>query len=78
MMPSDPHGDGVVMTAGVALAEARSVLILLHGRGGSAQDILDLGMELGDASTAYLAHRLRNTPGIQTHFSRPSHRMNHG
>ncbi len=55
MMPSDPHGDGVVMTAGVALAEARSVLILLHGRGGSAQDILDLGMELGDASTAYLA-----------------------
>jgi phospholipase/carboxylesterase len=55
MTASDPHGDGPVMTAGVALAEARSVLILLHGRGGSAQDILGLGTELGDASTAYLA-----------------------
>jgi phospholipase/carboxylesterase len=55
MMPSDPHGDELVRTAGLALTEARSVLILLHGRGGSAQDILGLGMELGDASTAYLA-----------------------
>jgi phospholipase/carboxylesterase len=55
MKGNDPHGNEPVITAGVALSQARSALILLHGRGGSAEDILSLGSELDNASTAYLA-----------------------
>jgi phospholipase/carboxylesterase len=55
MKGNDPHGNEPVIAAGVALSQARSALILLHGRGGSAEDILSLRSQLGDASTAYLA-----------------------
>jgi phospholipase/carboxylesterase len=55
MTGNDPHGKEPVITAGVALSQARSALIMLHGRGGSAEDILSLSQELGNESTAYLA-----------------------
>jgi predicted esterase len=40
--PGDPHADGRLLQAGTPLAEAEGVVILLHGRGGSADDILSL------------------------------------
>lgn len=40
------HGGGRVLTAGPSLSEARGGLILLHGRGGSAEDILGLGLAI--------------------------------
>jgi len=55
MKANDPHGNESVITAGAVLSQARSALILLHGRGGSADDILSLAGELGNTSTAYLA-----------------------
>ncbi|MEO7000545.1 MAG: dienelactone hydrolase family protein [Ktedonobacterales bacterium] len=41
------HANQLLHTAGTPLPEARAALILLHGRGASAADILTLGEELG-------------------------------
>lgn len=45
-MPRDPHRDQPVLLGGTPPAEAAGVLVLLHGRGGSAQDMLALASEL--------------------------------
>ncbi|MGA2581812.1 MAG: dienelactone hydrolase family protein [Tepidisphaeraceae bacterium] len=42
-----PHADQPVMTAGPDLKHADLVLILMHGRGGSAEDMLGLHHALG-------------------------------
>jgi predicted esterase len=59
MTPGDPHRDQPVIIRGQALAGADTAIILLHGRGGSTEDILMLGQELiedaNDAHTALLA-----------------------
>ncbi len=54
-MTTDPHGAQPIVVAGTALANANGVIVLLHGRGGSAQDILHLGAVLAPAGTALLA-----------------------
>ncbi|MBW4038986.1 MAG: phospholipase [Acidobacteria bacterium] len=38
--PHDPHGKGEMYAAGAALESATGVVILIHGRGASAEDIL--------------------------------------
>ncbi len=43
------------LTAGVPLGKAASVLLLLHGRGATAADILSLGHALATGSTALIA-----------------------
>src|SRR3954452_18974588 len=45
--PKDPHAGQPTVTAGPAPEQARATLVLLHGRGGSAEDILSLYAELG-------------------------------
>ncbi len=49
-MPRDPHKDQPILQGGAPLGEARSALILLHGRGGSAQEMLTLARELGSST----------------------------
>jgi phospholipase/carboxylesterase len=44
---ADPHQQASLYESGVEPGEATGALILLHGRGGSAQDILSLGEALG-------------------------------
>jgi predicted esterase len=44
-----------VLAAGAPLARARAAAILVHGRGGSAEDILGLADEFGQDDIAYLA-----------------------
>ena len=51
----DPHAGQPVLTMGPAPAEARVALILVHGRGASAEDILGLAGELRLKDVAYLA-----------------------
>ncbi len=53
--PTDPHADQPVLTRGVALADAHAAVILLHGRGADAADILPLANEFDVANVAYLA-----------------------
>jgi len=51
----DPHGDQPVVRRGPPLEEARAALLLVHGRGASAESILTLAEELDLESIAYLA-----------------------
>jgi phospholipase/carboxylesterase len=52
---SDPHRDQPVLTLGAELSQAAAAVILLHGRGASAEDILGLATEMYDERFAYLA-----------------------
>jgi predicted esterase len=45
-MPRDPHKDQPILQGGAPLPEATGALILLHGRAGSAQDMLTLAQSL--------------------------------
>jgi len=50
-----PHRSQPVHVAGEPLQSARAAMILLHGRGASAEDILTLVPELNQSGFAYLA-----------------------
>jgi phospholipase/carboxylesterase len=54
-MTLDPHRDQPVLEAGRSLAEAEGAVILLHGRGASAEDILGLADAFELPGLAYLA-----------------------
>lgn len=49
-----------IKTAGKSLQEAEKVLIMIHGRGGNAQDILGLASELNVSDYALLAPQATN------------------
>jgi predicted esterase len=51
----EPHGGQPVLASGPAISEARLVVILVHGRGASAEDILSLTQELRHKDISYLA-----------------------
>jgi predicted esterase len=53
--PNDPHGDQPVLTFGPPLSTARAAMIMVHGRGASAEDMLGLATEIGAADVAVLA-----------------------
>jgi phospholipase/carboxylesterase len=54
-MTNDPHAADVVLQAGAPLETADLAMVLLHGRGGSAEDILELGSALHLPNVAYVA-----------------------
>ncbi len=69
-------GDGMhrgqpVFTAGVPLAEARAAMIMVHGRGASAHDILLLAQEWRAAKIAYLAPQAANNTWYPNRFIAP-------
>jgi phospholipase/carboxylesterase len=51
----DPHRDQPVMVDGRPLDKANGAVVLVHGRGASAEDILNLARELDLPELAYLA-----------------------
>ena len=51
----DPHAGQPVLRHGVPVEDARLAVILVHGRGGSAEDMLGLADELRTRDVAYLA-----------------------
>jgi predicted esterase len=51
----DPHSNSPVARMGADLVHAHAAIVLLHGRGASAQDILGLAHELGLPGIAWLA-----------------------
>ena len=70
-MTSDPHRNQPVLRLGVPLDEAAGVMILLHGRGGSAEDMFSLGEELGGPDFAYLAPKAANNTWYPYSFLAP-------
>jgi predicted esterase len=54
-IPRDPHRDQPTLHRGSALESAKAAVILIHGRGASATDIMALAAELSFPEFAYLA-----------------------
>lgn len=52
---ADPHAAMQVLAAGAPLAEALGAVVLVHGRGASAEDILGFAAPLAHAGIAFLA-----------------------
>lgn len=52
---ADPHGGTRVFEGGAPLSRARLAVVMLHGRGGSADDMLSLAEHFAIADIAYLA-----------------------
>jgi phospholipase/carboxylesterase len=50
-----PHGGRAVLAAGVPLEQARTAMVMVHGRGASARDILSLAGEFTAEGVAFLA-----------------------
>lgn len=84
-MNTDPHGAQPIVSAGTPLAEATGAMILLHGRGASAHDILSLGVALAPNGVAlfapeaagqiwyphsFLAPRAQNEPYLSSALAR--------
>jgi len=55
MSATDPHHGQPVLTAGAPLTEAQGAMIMLHGRGADAADIIGLAQVLKRTDIAYLA-----------------------
>jgi predicted esterase len=52
---SDPHSGQPILRFGPEIPRARLAALMLHGRGGSAEDMLALAGDLGTDDVAYLA-----------------------
>src|SRR6266851_5387513 len=50
-----PHDGQPVVRAGAPLDRASAAMILVHGRGASAHDILTIAAEIGEPGFAFLA-----------------------
>ena len=51
----DPHAGARVLRAGAPLHEAGAAVVLVHGRGGSAEGMLDLARAIGGQDVVWLA-----------------------
>ena len=60
-----------IVTAGKSLSQANKVLIMIHGRGGSAEDILSLASELHVADFALLAPQAQGNSWYPASFLSP-------
>jgi phospholipase/carboxylesterase len=69
--PPPPHGGGPVARAGVALSAARAAVIMTHGRGATAESILDLAAEVDPGQVAYLAPQARGNTWYPNSFLAP-------
>jgi len=54
-MPAGPHADARVIVSGAPLAGARAALVLIHGRGATAESMLPLAEAFGRQDIAFLA-----------------------
>ncbi|HEX2643868.1 MAG TPA: alpha/beta hydrolase [Thermoanaerobaculia bacterium] len=65
------HGDQPVVAAGRPLADASAAMILVHGRGASAESILTLADELDRPDLAYLAPQAAGSTWYDYSFLAP-------
>jgi predicted esterase len=66
-----PHQGQPVLEAGERLGAARAAMILVHGRGASAADIMTLGAELLQPGFAYLAPQAAGNAWYPFPFTAP-------
>ena len=61
--PHGPHQGQEILMSGKDLADAGAAMILIHGRGASAEDIMELSLHLPHPEAVYLAPRRQTIPG---------------
>jgi predicted esterase len=66
-----PHQGMPVVEAGEPLAKARAAMILLHGRGATAEDIMTIAAELLHPGFAYLAPQAEGNAWYPYPFTAP-------
>ncbi len=66
-----PHDGAKVLRAGTPVDKARAAMILVHGRGASAADIMTVGEELSHPDIAYLAPEARGNAWYPYPFTAP-------
>ena len=66
-----PHRGGPVRTAGEPLDQAKAALLMIHGRGAQAEDILSLVDELAQPEFAYLAPQAADNTWYPNRFTAP-------
>ena len=67
----DPHSDQAVLAAGAPLSQAKGVLVMLHGRGAGAEDILGLSERLTLPGLAFLAPQAAGSTWYPNRFLAP-------
>lgn len=65
------HNPNNIRTAGKPLEEASKVMIMVHGRGGSARDILSLAEYIDDKDFAFVAPEAQGNTWYPYSFLRP-------
>ena len=70
-MTTDIHRNGAIHRFGEPVDKAAGAVVLLHGRGGSAEDILQLGKEMYLPGLAYLAPQAANNTWYPYSFLAP-------
>lgn len=73
-MTRDPHQNQPVLRGGASLEEAQAAVILLHGRGASAHDILSLAQELPQQGVCFLAPQAFGSTWYPYRFIEPLER----
>ncbi len=73
-----PHQSQQTLTAGAPLEEADAAVILVHGRGATAQSILGMAAEFEYSSIAYLAPQAANRTWYPQSFLAPVERNEPG
>jgi phospholipase/carboxylesterase len=66
-----PHDGAHVLRAGTPVDKARAAMILVHGRGASAADIMTIGTELSHPDVAYLAPEAKGNAWYPYPFTAP-------
>jgi predicted esterase len=69
-----PHRGQPILTTGTPLGDAKAAMILTHGRGASAEDILLLAAELAQPGFAYLAPQAAGNEWYPNRFMEPTER----
>src|SRR6476659_7048664 len=69
--PTNPHAGQPILAAGVPLAQARAAMLLVHGRGSSARDILGLASQLHQPGFAFIAPQAAQNTWYPNPFMTP-------
>jgi predicted esterase len=71
---NDVHKNQPVIHYGALLDEAKAAMIMIHGRGASAQDILSLAYEIDNDEVAYIAPQAKDNTWYPYSFLTPIER----
>ena len=71
MEPGDPHAGQPVLTTGASLAEATGAVVMIHGRGATAESILTMVPAIGEPGLAYLAPQAQGNTWYPFSFLSP-------